>query len=92
MDPPELVLQVVQALHNLLNPDKKCETWMECKQVRVSVSECVRAHVWWLSMELADLVGVAVDDHCVDGQSHEGIQSSESPSTSKVGYYQESDN
>lgn len=33
VDPPKLVLQVVQALHYLLSPDKECETWMQCKQV-----------------------------------------------------------
>jgi len=35
VDPPELVLHVVQALLNLLNPDKNCETWAQCKQVCV---------------------------------------------------------
>lgn len=37
VEPPELILQVVKALLHLLCPDKDCETWTECKQVRANM-------------------------------------------------------
>ena len=47
VEPPDLVLKIIQALLYILNPDGEFETWKQCKQVKqtfvdplVEVSTC----------------------------------------------------
>lgn len=37
VEPPELVLKIIQALLSILRPEREFDTWKECKQVHIDV-------------------------------------------------------